>query len=219
MIYRYNGHDFNVEIKKRRQNSLTIRIKTDGTISVNAPYFTTQKAVEKALVDARPFLDKYLSEYRSDLIHYMGKAYYLHKVVSTKNEVVILGDDFYIYHKEKTSPKKVVNEFYKNALKAYLDNHFLEACREFGIKDIPTIRIRDIKRAYGKYAKKDNVVTFAIMLAKYEERFIRLTMYHELTHYFCFDHSANFYALLEEHYPNSRKTQKEMNKIKYLESY
>ena len=217
MKYNYNGHDFDVYILKRRQKNIILRVKNDGTIRVSAPHGATLKMIEDALKKSHTFLDSYLSEYKGDKITILGHTYHLSFHKYEKDVAYIQGENLAVFYKK--DPKVAVKKYLKNRLKEIIDEIFLKACREFYIDKIPSIKYHDLKSAYGKYYRNKNEIVLAINLVKYEFKYIELVLYHELTHYYYFDHSNNFYALFELKYPGGRSLQRQMNRIKYMEPY
>jgi len=220
MNYIIDGKSYEVKLTLRRQKRILIRAESD-LIIVSAPLRTPLSVIKEVLDKHQDFLRERLNQsQKSSYVHLFGKSYLAKEELSTRNYVTIVGDLMIIFHTPKKEVSKVLDDFYKEELEKYLNsiyNHY--SLDIFKIKKQPTLAIHNLKRAYGLYYKNKNQIVMSLKLAKYEIKYIDLVLCHELTHYYFFDHQAKFHDLLEMAYPNSKKTQREMNKIKYYDAY
>lgn len=152
-------------------------------------------------------------------IHVFG----VERLVITKedsyDDVSIDEDDNIIIHSrymDYSYNKMLVYNFYARLLKKYLDENYKNLLAYFPeIKNPPIIHFNTMKTAYGKYNKKNNSITLAVTICKYNYEYIKLIIAHELTHYLYMNHQDEFYERLNQVIPNAKKYQHMLRKIQY----
>ena len=68
---------------------------------------------------------------------------------------------------------------------------------------------------FGNYNKRYHRIKLSSLLAKYDYKFIKHVLYHELSHVEVLNHSKEFFSYFESKYPNAKLVRKELKKIKY----
>jgi predicted metal-dependent hydrolase len=74
--------------------------------------------------------------------------------------------------------------------------------KQMNIVELLPVRIRTMKGRFGSHGKPHHQLTFASHLIHYDLAMIDAVIVHELTHYFHFNHSKEFYHTLFSYYPN-----------------
>ena len=77
------------------------------------------------------------------------------------------------------------------------------------------IKIRDMVSRYGVNNKNKRTITYALVLVHYAPEIIDSVIIHELTHYFVYDHSDNFYRLLYKYSPNYDMLRRKLIKAEF----
>jgi predicted metal-dependent hydrolase len=72
-----------------------------------------------------------------------------------------------------------------------------------------------MKSMFGNYHKVKHHVKLSSILAKYDYKYIKFILYHELSHVVEFNHTKKFFAYYEAKYPNAISVRKVFKKIKY----
>ena len=67
--------------------------------------------------------------------------------------------------------------------------------------------------------KKQRLIILSTNLAKYEFNYILSVIYHEYAHFYVSGHGDKFYNILENVFPNYKKTQSNLRKTKYSDLY
>ena len=80
------------------------------------------------------------------------------------------------------------------------------------IKRLP-IRLKYLKSKFGSYHRKHQEITLNTFLATLDPIYLYYVLYHEYAHAVVFNHSKDFYNLLDELMPNHRIYQKDLKKI------
>jgi len=81
-----------------------------------------------------------------------------------------------------------------------------------GLKELP-IKYKFLKSKFGSYHKGHREITLNTFLATLDEIYLIYVIYHEYAHALIFNHSKDFYNLLDEFMPNHRLYQKDLKRI------
>ncbi|MBU1093838.1 MAG: M48 family metallopeptidase [Firmicutes bacterium] len=81
-----------------------------------------------------------------------------------------------------------------------------------GLNILP-YKIKYLKSKYGSYHRKNNEITLNSFLSRLDPIYLNYVIYHEYAHAIVFNHSKDFYNLLNEFMPNHRVYQKDLKKI------
>ena len=212
-----DGTTFEYIIRRSTKKKIYIRVK-DGIVKVSATKKTTAKEVEDLLTKHIDFIKKQLnSSKKEDFIHLNGVAYRPRFFTGSKSKVEVVGDEIHLYSKtpELDSYKKVLYTFYKEEVEKELLKIMSEAYYDFKEINFPTISVRFMKSMFGNYHKLKHHIKLSSILAKYDYKYIKFILYHELCHVTEFNHSNAFFALYEKKYPSAKTVRKIFKKIKY----
>ncbi len=223
----YKGVRFYFKMQIRRNSKrISLRVK-EGILSFTAPYRLREAEVKK-------FIDKYFDtlvkeieaskkkeEVKSNVIHYLGKAYNAIIIESKYDNVEVTEDEFIIYTKNNNDSynKKIVHSFYKTFLENYMNYEIIKAKNIYGIDFDIEIKYKTVKTYFGNCYWKRNLIDFNTLLAKYDPIYIKTVLYHELGHFFNHDHSANFYFKCEMAMPGFKKYDRALKRIHYKDLY
>ena len=104
-------------------------------------------------------------------------------------------------------------------LKKIVENNIEKIKNDMNINFPICIEYKNVKTFYGECIPKRKKLIFSLKLAKYDPIFIYYVIYHELTHFYYSNHQDDFYNLIESKFPNCKKIQHELRKIKYTDRY
>ena len=84
---------------------------------------------------------------------------------------------------------------------------------------IPNIVVKGLKskKCFGYNAW--NEIGIELDLGRYDEKYIKTVLYHELCHFYELEHNENFYRILDKKLPNGSKLDKELDKIVFLDEF
>lgn len=203
-------------VRKTTKRKIYIRVR-DDIIYVSVTKKTTKKEIENILLKHKEFIKKTLEKNKKqDTIHLAGVSYKPRFIVG-ENKVYIEGEEIVISAKtrEIEAYKKVLYDFYKKEVLRVLESIYSVAEYDFKEIKIPPIKVRYLKSMFGNYNRKNHEIKLSSILAKYDYEFIKVVLYHELSHLFEFNHSKEFYKVFESKYPNAKKINFMFKKIKY----
>lgn len=212
-----DGVSFYYEIKRTTKKKIYIRVK-DGIVKVSATKNITLKEVKELFAKHIDFIkEQLILTKKEDVIHVNGTPYKPRYFVSDKNKVMIIGDEIHLYSKDDSLEKykKILYDFYKKEVEKEVEKLISEAKKDFSEIAFPTISVRFMKSMFGNYHKVKHHVKLSSILAKYDYKYIKFILYHELSHVVEFNHTKKFFAYYEAKYPNAISVRKVFKKIKY----
>lgn len=212
MRFEYNNKIYDIVIEKKVNNKRTyIRVKKDLTIYVTTNIFITDKSILKVINDNYKSIAKMIqlkekAFSNNEGFYYLGKKYDIiyvsHTNISLGEDKVFLNKDYDIYefYKEKA------NKIFKERLE-YNYNKFSQKIPK------PSLRIRKMTTRWGVCNVKTKKITLNLELIKRNIKYLDYVIIHELSHLIHGNHSAYFWALVEENYPEYKKIVKEMKEF------
>lgn len=204
MKYKLDDKYYDVVIEKKNNKNLYIRVKEDLSILVTANYFTTKNQIEKVLDNNQKYLRKMinkrlLEQEKSEHIYYLGNPYDL--VFSNLFKDVEISENK-IYAKDS----KMFDKWYKEKIKELFKEHLTQMYSLFEESiPFPQLRIRQMKTRWGVCNIKSKTVTLNSKLIEYKLEALDYVIVHELSHLIHFNHSKNFWNLVEKYIPNYRQ--------------
>ena len=192
---------FTVSLSNRNTKRINIRIKDSNIIRVSKPSFVKEKALVEYLRESKDYIVKAskkvndLANRRSsyiedDFVYIFDKKY--------KIENLNLSDSLDIYLNEKLSSYVFLKK--KSYDKIIKDYKLLP----------PKVSVKKMRGKWGKYYKNENKIYLNEKLVHYPKYCIDYVILHEYMHMIYFDHSREFYKLIEKWMPNYKKA------VKYL---
>ncbi len=207
MTYKIDGISYNVEIVKKKNKNTYIRVKENNIIYVTTGRFTTKNFVLKLLSENEKAIKKMIEKNNSKQkkeqdFYLLGNVYDIIEVASLK-KIEIVDNNVYIPN-QKYLDKWLTKEINK------LFNKRLEIMYELFTEDIPfpNLRIRTMKTRWGVCNRSNNTVTLNTNLYKYNIECLDYVIVHELAHFIHFDHSKNFWNVVEKYCKNYKKIRK-----------
>jgi len=158
-------------------------------------------------------------EIKENIIHLLGKEYNLILTKSADDSIFQDDKNIYVSYKKVDNIKKLINGLYNDYLKSIVNKNIDDIKIRFNLKTDIKFEYKAVKTYFGECFIKENRIILASMLAKYEYKYILSVIYHEIAHLFYRGHQEDFYNLLEEVFPNYKKAQHELRKIRYYEKY
>ena len=203
MEYELNNQKYNVIIKRKSNKNTYIRVDENKNIIVTTNYFVTNTRIKKILDDNINFLNKTLNKKEKKGFYLMGK-----KCDIIFDESINIEVENNII---KVKNEKVLNKWYSNKIheifKERLDFYYNKFDENI---PYPILKIRTMKTRWGVCNRRINSITLNLNLIKYDYDCLDYVIVHELSHFIHFDHSKNFWSLVEENEPNYRQIRKEM---------
>lgn len=209
MYFEYNGDKYEVIIEKKNNKNTYIRVKDDLKIYITTSKFTP-KFIIKGLIDSnRNVIIKMIDKQKKEM-EKLNENYFLGK----KIDVMIINivkkpylEDNTLYVKNKND----IEKWYKKQTEVIFKEHLDLIYNRFS-KNVPypSLTIRKMKTRWGVCNRKLCKVTLNSNLIYMDTKYLDYVIVHELSHFIHFDHSKNFWSLVEENEPNYKKIRREM---------
>jgi len=206
MVVDYNNNSYKVEIIKKNNKNLYIRVK-EGKIVVTCNYFNTNRQIEKLIKDNYNSIVKMINKYefkqeKKEQFYMFGKQY---DVVYGFKELEITEDKIFVLNKKELEKHldKNIKEIYANRLD-YWYKLFEEKI------PTPNLKIRKMTSRWGVCNLKNNNITLNYYLHKYNLECLDYVIIHELSHFIHPNHSSSFWKLVEKYCNNYKIIRKKL---------
>lgn len=220
-----NGKIITYELTKSRRKSLTITVKSDGTIQVKAPSFVSQKEIDDFLKRKGNWITEKIDRFSQlekvkviklapgDSLSFLGKDYTLiinreerkrTKVsVNELNREIILTTGYNTAAKEKDS---ALESWLRQCAKELIHEKAAYFAKILHVT-YAAIRIKDQKSLWGSCSAQGNLnFNWRIIMAP--EEIMDYLIVHELCHRLFMNHSADFWRCVERILPNYKQLRK-----------
>ena len=206
MKFNYNDCEYEVEIIRKNNKNIYIRVK-DNKIIVTCNYLTTKNTINKLINDNIKSISKMidksnLRKEKEDNFYLFGSKY---NVIYGFNELEINGNKIYVKDKKMLDKylDNKIKEVFSEHLKYYYDNY---------LEDIPkpNLKIRKMSTRWGVCNLKNKNVTLNYYLYKYDIECLDYVIVHELSHFIYPNHSKLFWNQVSKYCKNYKIIRKKL---------
>lgn len=212
-----------LQIQRSRRKSIAVKVINEDELLIKAPYYTSDKEIEKMLDEYSHRIDYQIEVYRRNkekreekVLYYLGKAYPYRVELGKRNNVSVDNDVIIITHTMSTTYDKVYDMFLKKETYRIVEELLYIYVPMFKGLEKPILKVKRLKSKWGSCAFLDKTVTINSVLLMCPIENVKEVVLHELCHFYYHDHSKAFHALLEEVYPNHRKLERELKSYAFL---
>ena len=209
MKYILDGEEYKVDIQRKNNKNIYVRIKEDLTIQVSARKFTTKKEIKALLDNNQDFLRKTIEKRKKEKIKkdkflIFGEEYEVVVMPQFKNIKMV---DKIIY----TPDPAKLDKWLKKEIKRIFEDRVRINYVKFEEKiPYPEVKIRSMKTRWGVCNRKKRYITFNSNLIKETIDKLDYVIVHELSHFVHFDHSKDFWALVAKYCPKYKQIRNEL---------
>jgi predicted metal-dependent hydrolase len=200
----------NYTLKRSNRKTLALQI-LDGQLIVRAPINMPQSTIDAFINKKDAWIKKRLNSYipigidlKKSEVYIFGELVNIN-LYTSKTFSVVLNDSLNIYMKAHSDLAQValqVEDSLKKILMVKLEVMVKEVASLMQIKT-PPFKVRRYKRIYGRCSSQGELA-FNTYLFHERPEFIYAVVVHECAHLLEFNHSQNFYAIVESLLPNYR---------------
>jgi predicted metal-dependent hydrolase len=222
--------DFQYKIIFSRRRTISIIISPDHGVVVKAPYRTPVRTIDRFISEKSDWIKKTFNKFNSleridnsdgysdgDTILLFGREYELRLIRSNKKYVRLVDNaTIEVGFNSENNPliiKALLEQWLKLIAREKLEIQFretLEKYRDYGFSPAGFV-VRTMKKRWGSCSSKGKIA-ISYDLIRLNEIFSEYVIIHELCHLKHHNHSANYYNLLSEVYPNWKKARQELKK-------
>lgn len=180
-------------------------VKVDGNkVIIDAPDYANKKDIEMVL--NQQFMNLYQKTNPDKIfkwVHINGIKYKLICKKGKKDSLILENNEMIITSKvdEHNAYHKILKDYMKRAVETELTKLMYDAMNVFKDIKFPSIEVRYRSSVYGLYNKVKNHIVISSNLARREFIYIKVVLYHELTHALILDHSDKFLEEFERRLP------------------
>ncbi len=214
----YGRDRFDYKIIFASRKSLQITVHPNQSILVKAPLDTDMEAIHNRILKRGRWIRKQVQYFQQfDLrgskrfyvigeTHlYLGKRYRLSHTKSNETKVVLEHGRLHVFghSPDPAGIKKQLVKWYRLKAQMYYQAIFEQCWEQFERygHDKPEIRIRKMVSRWGSLSRS-GALTLNADLIKAPKECIEYVILHELCHLEHYNHSSEFYNLLESHLPD-----------------
>lgn len=213
-----DGSEVLYELIRKPVKNINLRVKEDGSLRISANPRVSVQRIEQFIISEQDFIRRAQqrinsrnerSDIHADVFRWLGKEYPVRVISSGRECAVLEQDEMRVFTRFPERTQELLQKW--NA------DNFVEICRTLstdvrealinsGLTPPPTvITIKDMKTRWGSCTPAKGHISLNIRLAPYPRQTVLSVVWHEYAHYWHHDHSARFYAFLDEHFPEYRK--------------
>lgn len=206
MVVLYNNESYDVEVIKKNNKNIYIRVKK-GKIIVTCNYFTTNRQIDKLIKENYSSIVKMIDKdnariEKEEKFYLFGKVY---DVVYGFNELEIIDDKIYVLN------KKELDKYLDNEIKKVFSERLNYWYNLFEEKiPFPNLKIRKMTSRWGVCNIKNNNVTLNYYLYKYDFCCLDYVIIHELSHFIHPNHSNMFWKLVSKYCVDYKRIRKKL---------
>jgi predicted metal-dependent hydrolase len=224
-----NIQDIEFKVIYSRRRTLGISVLPDSSVLVRVPYRTSDKTITRIVREKASWIIKHRDSYskqghnRLNRLYINGETHFFRgnesvlKIEKSKKSYCLFYNGTIEIGLERPDDsaaiKRLLYRGYKTEANVVFPLLFDTAIRKYESENfVPSgLVIRSMKRRWGSCSNK-GVVTLSTELIKLPDLYIEYVIVHELCHLKHHNHSARYYILLTELYPEWKKVRKELRK-------
>jgi predicted metal-dependent hydrolase len=201
-----NGKPYNVNITRKNNKNMYLRVKEDGiyiTCNYLTPKYLIKSFIEKNISSIIKMDDNIQKKKeKEECFYYLGNKYDV-IVLNTISKIEFINDQVFVKNKTylKTFLKNECNRVFNDRVKI---------CYNLFEEDIPypQVLIGKMRRKWGYCNKRNKLIKLNSELIKYSINEIDYVIIHELCHFLEFNHSKKFWDYVRKYKPDYKLAKK-----------
>ena len=216
-----NNNNISYCIERKHVKNINIRIKSDGIVYISANKNISEKIILSILEQKNDFIInslKKIQKYKNtltDKIKYLGNIYDLKINISNENKLIFDENEFILFIDDKNDLNKmrlIIKKWYlSQSIELFEKINQDVRYRFLQFKEVlpeTTITVKEMKTRWGSCSPIRSRISMNLRLIEYPIECIYAVLFHEYTHYYFYNHSSEFYELLQIIYPDYKKWDK-----------
>jgi len=203
------------KIQREKRRTISIKITEQGKIIIKAPFYITDKDIEKVLIHHSQWLEDRLKKMEEknkwvqkkivngEKFLYLGKLYELQLTNNQKDPLIFNNEIFFLDKQYKNQAIKLFKQWYR--LKA--KENFYKRARIYapllGV-NFKQIKLSNAQKRWGSCSSMGYInIVWRLIMAP--QSIIDYVIVHELAHRRYMNHSKSFWHLVESVYPEHKQ--------------
>lgn len=224
-IFKYGSYTYKYFLERSKRKSFSLTIFPNLKIILKAPLGASMEDVNSFLIKKWSWTKKQLSELEryqkpesqksylsGESFHYLGRQYML-RVVQNNQEGIKVSPGVITLSTSKSLANSehnqvIYSQWYLEKCELVFKKELLQALKDYDIKIIPKIKVREMKARWGSYY--NGTINLNPKLLQASRAVIRYVITHELCHIEYKNHGTQFYDLLESRMPDWKRIKEEL---------
>ena len=204
-----------VKIFYKKIKLLHLRVVNKEVI-ISAPLHTSKAYIENFVLQNKEFIEKQiLKQQKKDekrTIHFDDEIVILKEKYIVKSTISSPRiSNHYIFLNDNDDLRSQIKILFKNKLLEYATNKTNYFFNMMKLESVcPKVIVKEVKTKWGCYFKRKNVIEYAYECMFLPEDVFDYIIIHELSHILQFNHSKNFYKVVEIYCPNYKMIVKKL---------
>ncbi len=225
----------NVKITFSKRRSIALHIQRSGEVEIRAPYGTAPVVLNDMLQNKKHWIEGKIRQIQKNKQHrlkwhdgenlsFLGDRYQLNVFSAKRNKVILVENNelqVHIKNDNKFTEAGLIKKLILKDFKQRSYDYFIDRT-QFWIKqlyhdyaDDLNIQIRLMSSRWGSCSHNKSM-RFNVMLNFASLECIDYVIVHELCHWQVFNHSRQFYQLLESVLPHRKALERQLREYDYL---
>lgn len=212
-----NGADYVFELHTSRRKTLTLRVRADGRLTVDAPTGTPLPFIYDFVRSRARWIDKHQARLEAQNASqperhyqhgeqwpYLGQFYPLHITTGASEGVTLTDGEMHVTVKTPARAKAVLRKWYAERAREFFSQRIkalLPLVATVGIPPPDKIAVREMISRWGSCSGRGRVA-LNLKLIQLSPALIDYVILHELCHLKELNHSPRYYALLDAVLPD-----------------
>lgn len=203
---------------KNNKNSY-FKFKPEYILVSKSRFHSEKKIIEILTLNFDKYYHKFMSINKhtpsNNEIILEGNTYQLIIINESNKFYYVIRDNELIVNTRSTDIDKIKHKIYKDYLEKMIERIRFEYTNVLTINKIKERKIilQFFKTKFGSYHKNIDIIKLNIALAKFEIDYLYYVIMHEYAHTKVFNHSSDFYNMLETLMPNYKIYDKKLKEV------
>ena len=200
-------YDYPIKIIRSQRQTTQFQI-AEGQLVIRTDQYTSEKRLAELIEEHRRWIEKKMADcrQRKPVFKLLGQNYDLIVREGTSCSYELKPEGLYCQIRFREDLDWIYDQIYQKNQKVLIE--IIKDCLAVFPKKPAEVRIKRLERSFG-ICRPNRKISISLYVLKYSVSFMRMIVFHELCHLEQMDHSAKFYALLEQYVPDHRQLRKE----------
>ena len=228
----YNNTEYKYYLVRKNIKHINIRISKDCNINVSAPYKVPFDFINSFVISKGEWIENNISDikriknikpdnniYENKKVYFIGELYTINILKCKYNSIFCDYNNKIInictYYNDNQKIKELYLKWLNDNGKIFFHKLTKEMIdllnNEYNIK-FPNIKIRNMKTRWGSCTPSKNSIRLNLQLMKADIKCIEQVILHELVHFIHFNHSKDFYNVMEKYMPDYKLIKERLEK-------
>lgn len=199
-----------------------LRVRPNKSIYITCPYRTSSSNIEKFILENKQKILKHISIleqkqplYLKDEMAIFGVRYKIKYVLNQKkNSYNIEENTVYISFKKEEFDNKYIEKIYSKILFNKIDDLLpsIKPLFDFDVDNV-SYKTQLMKSRYGSCIPKKRIIKLNTLLARFQEKYLKTILIHELIHLEVHNHQEKFYYYMNKLVPRYKLIKKELQEL------